>query len=64
MVDVDLTRSFHRFMQTLQERSRLQRAKQIEFLRKQGLINSEADVKGGALDTSSLASSGANLSSP
>ena len=47
---------------TLQERQALQRAKQLQFLKEQGLIKDEAEVKGGAgaaspsFDTSSVTS--------
>jgi len=44
---------------SLQERSQLQRDKQLRFLREQGLIQDESDVKGGAgaLDNVSVTSS-------
>ena len=50
---------------SLQERSILQREKQIQFLREQGLIKSANDVKGGAgavVDTASVTSSNAATS--
>jgi hypothetical protein len=50
---------------SLQERSLLQREKQIQFLREQGLIKSAHDVKGGAgavVDTASATSSNAATS--
>lgn len=50
---------------SLQERSLLQREKQIQFLRQQGLIKSANDVKGGAgavVDTASVTSSNAGTS--
>jgi hypothetical protein len=45
----------------LQERSQIQRGMQLRFLREQGLIKSETDVKGGAgaMDTASVVSSNA-----
>ena len=47
---------------SLQERSQLQRDKQLRFLREQGLIKDEADVRGGAgtLDNVSVTSSTAS----
>jgi hypothetical protein len=51
---------------SLQERSRLQRAKQLEFLKNQGLIKNEQDLRGGAgaspSETGSVGSS--NVSFP
>ena len=48
---------------SLADRSRLQRAKQLRFLKEQGLIRDEEDVKGGAgAETASVASS--SLTSP
>lgn len=48
----------------MQERSQLQRDMQLRFLREQGLIKSETDVKGGAgaMDAASVASSNAAMS--
>lgn len=47
---------------SLQERSQLQRAKQLRFLREQGLIQNEMQVKGGACDASSVTSSSVQMS--
>lgn len=52
---------------SLQERSQLLRAKQLKFLKEQGLIKDEQDVRGGAgaspgqNDASSVASTGVSL---
>jgi hypothetical protein len=49
---------------SLQERSLIQREKQIQFLREQGIIKSAKDVRGGAgaVDTASVTSSNAAMS--